>query len=255
MRSSLAFLGSSLAVTAVALWSGCGSSSPSSGGGGQTTTTTTRTTSSIGTGGGGTCAGPSPDGMCEPSKGEDCSCEDCQVTALCNPGQCSSTDGCDHMLDSCVCPSCAEDSFCGDPGLGNCNDGGACDPYTEGCHCPNCWTYDACKPSVAACSGGVPNHKCETDKGEDCSCVDCQGTPMCVPCLNSGQCVPNEPCSCADCAKTKACTDPANCVDDGVCAILHEGCGCNDCKDLPECAPWVGDAGLDAALDAADAGD
>ena len=38
-----------------------------------------------------------------------------------------------------------------------------------------------------------------------------------------------------------------HCVNDGVCAILHEGCLCDDCKILPECAPWIPDAGLDGA--------
>ncbi len=188
-----------------------------------------------------------PDGICQLQMGEDCNCVDCQATAFCNPGMCTNDTSCDHVVDSCTCPGCAEDVYCGDPTLGNCKDGGACDPYVEGCHCPNCWTNPACQASVAACVGGKPDGICDRSK-EDCNCVDCQGTPLCVPCLLSGTCVADEPCYCVDCANTKLCNDPARCVDDGICAILTEGCLCNDCKGLPECAPWV-DGGTDAGSD------
>jgi hypothetical protein len=176
--------------------------------------------------------------------------------------------GCDHWLDSCTCPDCAEDSFCGDPTLANCTDAGTCDPFTEGCHCPNCWAYPACQAAVAACAGGQPDGLCDRTK-EDCTCLDCQGTPLCVPCQNSGTCTENEPCYCTDCNFTLPCQSTANCVDDGLCNAFTEGCRCPDCVGLPECARWVGDGGseggageggspeggadLDAGLDGADA--
>jgi hypothetical protein len=83
--------------------------------------------------------------------------------------------------------------------------------------------------------------------------------------MNTGTCTQDEPCDCPDCALSIQCTDPGTCVNDGVCAILLEGCRCDDCKDLPECAPWVDggveggaeggvEGGLDAGPDAADAG-
>jgi hypothetical protein len=261
MRGTLAFLGSSLLATSLALWSGCQGGSPG-GSGGSTTTTTTTTLADASYGdasSGSTCAGPMPDGICQPNLGEDCNCVDCAVTAWCIPGQCGGTMGCDHWLDSCTCPDCAEDSFCGDPTLGNCTDAGTCDPFTEGCHCPNCWSYMECQASVAACAGGKPDGICDRAT-ENCNCVDCQGTPLCVPCQNTGTCIVNEPCYCADCNFTPPCQSPTNCVDDGICDAFTEGCHCPDCAGLPECAPWVGDGGspeggadLDAGLDGADA--
>jgi hypothetical protein len=274
MHRSLAFFASSLLTVSLAAWAGCKGGSSTTGTAGQTTTTTTTTTGDAGFGGGSTCAGPGPDGVCNLSMGEDCNCVDCLATAYCNPGQCLHTDKCDHLDDSCTCPGCAEDAYCGDPYLGNCKDGGACDPFVEGCHCPNCWAYSACQASVAACAGGKPDGVCDRTK-ENCTCVDCQGTPLCVPCMNGGACTAGEPCYCPDCIHDMLCNDPSYCVDNGVCAAHIEGCECNDCKDLPECAyrfdggadgatdGATGDAGTDAAendaasdagLDAADAG-
>jgi hypothetical protein len=186
--------------------------------------------------------------------GEDCHCVDCAGTAYCNPGQCTNTGTlCDHLLDSCTCPNCAEDGYCGDPDLGNCNtDGGACDPFKEGCHCPNCWTYSACTASVAACSGGKPDGVCDRGK-ETCACVDCQGTPLCEMCQNAGVCGDNEACSCADCIHAARCNDPMFCTGGGACAIVNEGCICPACASLPECTQWL-DAGTDALADAGDGG-
>lgn len=250
MRRLLACLGSSLVLSVAAAFGGCGSGSSATtttGTGGLTGQTTVTDTATTGAGGGSTCVGPMPDGVCDLQNGEDCNCVDCQDTAFCNPGQCQAGgDSCDHLYDSCTCAICAEDRYCGDPTRGNCKDGGACDPFVEGCHCPNCWTDPACQGSVAACAGGQPDGTCDRTK-EDCSCVDCQGTPLCIACQNTGTCDTNEPCYCPDCVNSKLCSDAMQCVDDGVCAALTEGCLCNDCKDLPECAPKVADAGADAA--------
>jgi hypothetical protein len=174
--------------------------------------------------------------------GEDCNCVDCQGTAYCNPGKCGNDQECDHTLNACTCPSCANDKFCGDPTRANCKDGGVCDPFVEGCHCPDCWSYPGCMVSVQACAGGKPDGICDRDH-EACDCVDCQGTPLCTTCQNTGSCTDQEPCNCGDCAFTKLCTDPAKCVNDGVCAIFFEGCLCDDCKNLIECAQWLPDAG------------
>ena len=237
-------MGSALLATVFSVcsvWPGCAGTPASTGSGtaGGSTTSSSGTTAipdgGVGGGNGMGCA--VVDGVCELTLGEDCTCVDCQDTAYCHPGQCTDTTTCDHMLDSCTCSGCAEDRLCGDPTLANCKDGGACDPYTEGCHCPDCWTYPACAPSVAACAGGKPDGICDRSL-EGCGCVDCQGTPLCVQCANTG-CNDNEPCSCADCVHTALCTDPGRCVNDGICAIFDEGCVCDDCKNLPECAVWL----------------
>ncbi len=49
------------------------------------------------------------------------------------------------------------------------------------------------------------------------------------------------------------CNDPLLCVKDGHCAIINEGCICDDCKDLPECKVWL-DAGIDGGGDEGDGG-
>ncbi len=251
MRRSLVWMGSSVLATVICLWAGCFSSGSSdTGGSGGSAPGAGGNGGAGGGAGGGTCA--VVDGVCELSLGEDCNCVDCMNTAYCHPGQCLDTMSCDHTLDSCTCPGCAEDEYCGDPTLGNCLDGGACDPYTEGCHCPNCWTYSECQASVAACSGGKPDGICDRAT-ENCDCVDCQGTPLCVPCQNAG-CNDEEPCSCADCVTTQLCNDPSRCIDDGVCAILLEGCICDDCKSLPECAIWF-DGGTEGGSDGGGPGD
>jgi hypothetical protein len=253
-RPSFAWLGLPI-VLGVTAWAGCGNGSTATTTGmGGAVASASSVGGSVGDGGSGsTCL--HVDGFCDLMAAEDCNCIDCSTTALCVPDQCLDDDTCDHLLDSCICPGCANDGICGDPGKSNCVDDGKCDSFNEGCHCKDCWTKDACAPRVAACAGGQPDGKCDRAT-EGCDCVDCEGTPLCVVCSVDHLCGPDDPCSCVDCATDVTCHDPSHCVDDGVCAIIHEGCGCNDCKDLPECAMPDGgtDAGNDAGADAGDGG-
>jgi hypothetical protein len=263
VRRTLAFatLGASSFLVLFSTWAGCGGGGGNTGGSGGGTTSTTSTSVSVGTGGSSTCK--YPDGKCELAMGEDCTCEDCKDTAFCNPDQCLDTDKCDRLYDSCICPGCANDGFCGDPAKNNCTDDGTCDSYNEGCHCPDCWDKPACAPRVMACAGGKPDGICDRAT-EDCTCVDCEGTPLCVPCSVDGHCGEEDPCACSDCFGQSLCADPNHCVNDGVCATISEGCICDDCKDLPECqalldggAPDASDVDAgdqDAGADAGDAG-
>ena len=100
------------------------------------------------------------------------------------------------------------------------------------------------------CSG-APNGACQIMQGEDCTCSDCTDTGMCTPgaCVldDGGFCDPDlDSCICADCEDDYNCGDPAdlNCVNDGTCdpqpgGVLGEGCNCEDCWALPECADNV----------------
>jgi hypothetical protein len=204
-------------------------------------------TGPTGVGGAGRC--DIVDGVCDISAGEGCACVDCQMSALCNPDQCIDTDSCDHVNDSCVCAGCAEDPVCGTPAMTNCVNDGMCDTFNEGCHCKDCYTDPNCAPRVAACNGGKADGKCDYANGETCACVDCEGTPLCVPCDIDGTCGPSDPCSCVDCIHDIVCNDPTMCVNDGVCDIIHEGCICPDCASWPQCQQW-----LDGGTDGGDAG-
>jgi hypothetical protein len=228
----------------LAAWAGC-SGGGSTGAGGAMATSSSHVTVGVGGAGGhGSCF--VVDGKCDLHTGEDCNCVDCQDTAMCVPDQCTSPTSCDHLYDSCTCAGCAEDGFCGDPGKGNCKDDGVCQ-YFEGCHCADCAQSPNCAPRLAACAGGKPDGVCDRS-AEDCSCLDCEGTPLCVPCAIDHVCSTNDPCSCSDCVGQSLCNDPTKCVDDGVCAIISEGCICNDCKALPECVALLDGGAPDASM-------
>ena len=118
----------------------------------------------------------------------------------------------------------------GGPCFGNDPDGLciANGPAEENCECPDCITQ-------AKCSGGCNDDgNCDIGDGrpEDCSCNDCYFiVPQCSPgtgdCNFEDQgCQADEPCTCSDCTDTPGCN---NCVDNGVCNRVFEGCNCADC--------------------------
>jgi hypothetical protein len=248
----LGFLALGLTFT-LSVWAGCSGGGGGGTGGATSTTSVTHSTVGVGGSGGGGIGGGNAcvvqDGICDLKAGEDCGCADCTDTAFCTPDLCMDPTNCDHLFDSCTCPACAEDPYCGDPAKGNCKDDGMCDSYVEGCHCADCQDKPECAPRITACAGGKADGICDRSQ-EDCSCVDCEGTPLCVPCTVDGVCSDSDPCTCSDCIGAMVCNDPSRCEDDGVCAAVSEGCVCNDCKGLPECQP-----GLDAGTpDAGDGG-
>jgi uncharacterized membrane protein YgcG len=221
-------------------WVGCSDDAPvdPTGTGGQATTSTSVSASvstaiSTTTGTLDPCSGGAPDGVCEPSF-EDCSCSDCVPTGMCTPGACVANDGGCSLLDSCTCPECDLDYYCGDPADYNCTDDGVCDHYYEGCGCADCWAETNCTDNVAACSDGAADGLCDLAK-ESCDCVDCLGTVDCVPCIDDGACNYVESCLCPDCATDSYCTDPGNCANEGICAPLYEGCHCIDCATEDQC--------------------
>lgn len=71
---------------------------------------------------------------CDPSLEGECGCLGCGAT------ECADIEG--NATADCVCPICAEDSFCND--TSNCTDNGACDPLNEGCLCADCLGHPAC---------------------------------------------------------------------------------------------------------------
>ncbi|MFO0590085.1 MAG: MYXO-CTERM sorting domain-containing protein [Polyangiaceae bacterium] len=93
-------------------------------------------------------------------------------------------------------------------------------------------------PARAGCVGAADG-KCDPAGGEDCSCDDC--LKAC-----SGECTASNPpactfedaCTCEDCWADAACTDPKkdNCKNDGTCDFFLEGCLCDDCASLSNCA-------------------
>jgi len=48
----------------------------------------------------------------------------------------------DCAQSDCVCPICATDNYCSDPGT--CLDDGSCDPWSEGCICADCADHPSC---------------------------------------------------------------------------------------------------------------
>ena len=90
------------------------------------------------------------------------------------------------------------------------------------------------------CIGDGPDGICQYNQGEDCGCVDCVNTALCMPdtCGAAGQCDHAlDSCTCAICAEDATCGDPnlGNCKDDGVCDAFVEGCHCKDCWTDPFC--------------------
>ncbi len=191
--------------------------------------------------GGGVSSCDIVDGVCNSMAGEDCACVDCAHTAFCNPDQCVNDGVCDPLEDSCTCPDCDNTHYCGDPAKKNCINDGVCDSFYEGCGCADCTTKPHCAALLATCTGGHLDGAC--DVTEPCSCPDCFGLAQCVPCQSPGACMPGDPCSCAGCDVTAVCSDPAGCVDDGICDILDEGCICSDCASTPACAGGSGSSG------------
>ena len=199
----------------------------------------TGTSAEVGAGGGSTC--DIVDGVCSPMAGENCGCIDCADTAICNADQCVSDGICDQFDDSCICPDCDNTHYCGDPAKKNCTDDGVCDSFYEGCGCADCGTKTHCMALLATCNEGHLDGACAAD--EPCTCPDCFGLAQCVTCQSPGICSPGDPCSCPGCEATSVCSDPAGCIDDGVCDILDEGCVCSDCVKTPACAGGTGAGG------------
>lgn len=81
-----------------------------------------------GSGGGGelVCADLNP--KCPAADPVACECAGCSSV-------CAESD--------CVCPSCANDSWCIDPT--HCTADGVCDPFEEGCICPDCADHPSCE--------------------------------------------------------------------------------------------------------------
>jgi hypothetical protein len=117
----------------------------------------------------------------------------------------------------------------------NCTNDGMCDSVNEGCKCPDCATKPACLDNIASCADGKVDGVCALS--EPCTCPDCFGLPKCVKgnCFVDNKCVDAEPCSCSDCRLADGCKAPDSCVNDSICDILDEGCGCADCANDPEC--------------------
>lgn len=204
-----------------------------------TTVTTTSVVTSVSSGGGtggapfNTCNGE-PDQLCKPSSGEECDCPDCAEAVFCKPDVCNTDGYCSVVWDSCICPDCDTNYKCADPALKNCTDDGVCNSKDEGCLCADCQEKAECLDNVAACAGGAPDGTCDL-YAETCQCLDCFGRPGCVKCIQDSVCNTSEACYCPECELGNWCTSPENCVDDGICDALDEGCHCNDCAPYPEC--------------------
>lgn len=218
---------------------GGGAGETSGPGTGTSIGTVTSTSAEAGSGGASTC--DIVDGVCSPKSGEDCGCADCAGTAICNADQCVNDGICDQFDDSCICPDCDNTHYCGDPAKKNCTDDGVCDSFYEGCGCADCGAKPHCAALLATCDAGHLDGACAAD--EPCTCPDCFGLAQCVTCQNPGTCSPGDPCSCPGCDATPVCSDPAGCVDDGVCDILDEGCVCADCVNTPACKGGSGAGG------------
>ena len=238
-----------VALLFVVVWVGCGddpvpnettTSGAGGSGAGMTSPMAATTAASTGTMMG-TCDG-APDGDCDPDAGEECDCADCADTGYCVEGACDVEDDYCHIYaDSCVCPDCDLDSFCGDPSDGNCTNDGTCDPYEEGCNCVDCAADPKCVDNVAACDGGATDDTCGAT--ESCICPDCIGTTRCVPCDNNDECNLTDSCLCSDCAADDFCNDQTNCNNDDICAPLYENCDCADCAGETECSGTGGQGG------------
>ena len=72
--------------------------------------------------------------------------------------------------------------------------------------------------------------QCNTDLEGDCLCLGCDAAACTDVDGNAAA-----DCVCAVCAGEEYCNNPDNCVDNGACDPLNEGCLCNDCAGHPEC--------------------
>lgn len=96
------------------------------------------------------CAGGMEDGLCEPDKGDDCACDDCQTPCT---GGCKMDSAC-TLEDACTCAECWSDPVCTDPQLKNCDDDGTCNFFLEGCCCADCAGLSNCA-AFAGCEMGT----------------------------------------------------------------------------------------------------
>ncbi len=136
-----------------------------------------------GVGAGSSCQSGVPDGYCiaEGPSAEDCTCEDCEVRAICNDG-CNDDGNCAYDQDD---PSAS----------------------TEDCTCGDCFNkVRRCASNDDSCDD---EPGCQT--GEACTCPDCNNDDFCQNnCVNNGQCVRAlEGCGCADCANDEFCSGGA----------------------------------------------
>ncbi len=76
------------------------------------------------------------------------------------------------------------------------------------------------------CAPDVPGGTCPAFDLITCSCLGCHGE-----CSSSGTVVSD--CVCPSCASDSFCKN--NCVNDGKCNPLSEGCVCADCASHPQC--------------------
>jgi hypothetical protein len=102
---------------------------------------------------------------------------------------------------------------------------------------------------MSLCHGGAPDLVCDRSgrDPEDCACIDCGDTALCIPgqCVPDGICTDKDACTCEECWDNAFCGDPqlANCLDDGACDGVDEGCLCADCIDDPNCRGFPGTGG------------
>lgn len=87
---------------------------------------------------------------------------------------------------------------------------------------------------TASCDGGMADGACDPGV-EPCTCDDCDGKiPVCGGCTTDGLCNSDDACTCPECDTDTLCT--GGCNFDGICAQFSEGCSCDDCKGVPNCA-------------------
>ena len=87
---------------------------------------------------------------------------------------------------------------------------------------------------TASCDGGMADGACDPGV-EPCTCDDCDGKiPVCGGCTTDGVCNSDDACTCPECDTDTLCT--GGCNFDGICAQFSEGCSCDDCKGVPNCA-------------------
>lgn len=87
---------------------------------------------------------------------------------------------------------------------------------------------------TASCDGGVADGACDAAL-EPCTCDDCDGKiPVCGGCTSDGACNSDDACTCPECDADPICS--TQCDFDGFCNQFSEGCNCDDCKSVTNCA-------------------
>ena len=119
---------------------------------------------------------------------------------------------------------------------------GFCEYPTEDCECVDCLPTGVCIPGACVADGTCGND-------DSCTCTECDGSPVCGPsaCTPDDVCDPFlEGCICADCWTFPGCADNiqgcAGTAPDGICAApAGEQCSCPDCLGYPSCTPCIAD--------------